>query len=185
MIKIEENKKTTISITPRIRDELKQIGTKDEEYEEILKRTITFTKKFSDERTFHKWVGNNFHLFGFDSLLESNYHKSPDLVMTKNGKKIKVEVETLSSNFILHKHDPNEIDLVICLIKNKELPVKTIEIEPFEFELGPDSITKTSVNLSKKQIEWFHKYHVNLSSVIREKVEEFIKEHKHWELGGD
>lgn len=175
MVKIKTKEKTTISITPQTRNELKQIGTKDEEYEDIIKRTINFTKKFSDERTFHKWVENNFHLLGFDSLIESNYSSFPDLILERDGKRIRVEIETLSSRFIEHKHDPNKVDLVICLIKDKELSIKTIEIEPFEFEQRPSSVIRTNVNLFERQVRWCKKNHFCFSPFLREQLDKEIK----------
>jgi hypothetical protein len=46
--------------------------------------------------------------------------------MLKNEKEIGVELETLSSNFILHKHDPKKVGEVICIKKdvNLEVPIK-------------------------------------------------------------
>lgn len=125
--------KTTISIDKEIRDELKLIGAKGEDYESIIKRNITFTKKFDNEKDFHDWVFFNYNLLGFDRIITENRVRFPDFIMLKDGKEVRVEVETLSSNFILHKHNPKEVDLVICLVKNKELPVKVVEISPFEF----------------------------------------------------
>jgi hypothetical protein len=46
---------------------------------------------------------------------------------------VKVELETLSSHFIEHNHDSEETDFVICLVKDKELPVTTIEVSMFEY----------------------------------------------------
>lgn len=137
--------KTTISIDKEVRDELKSIGTKGEDYESIIKRNITFTKKFDDELQFSKWIFDNYNLLGFDSVVAWNKHKFPDFIMIKDGKEVRVEVETLSSNFIIHRHNPKEVDLVLCLVKNKEIPVRTIEISPFELTQKTQSIT-VSVN---------------------------------------
>ena len=39
----------------------------------------------------------------------------PDLVIeTRTGRQLMAEVETKSSNFRKHKHDPEECDLLIC-----------------------------------------------------------------------
>ena len=53
--------------------------------------------------------------------------------MIMDNKEVKVELETLSSHFIEHNHNPNDTDFVICLLKDKELPVKVIEVSIFEY----------------------------------------------------
>ena len=52
--------------------------------------------------------------------------------MTMDNKEVKVELETLSSHFIQHNNNPKHTDFVICLIKDKELPVTTIAVSMFE-----------------------------------------------------
>ena len=138
--------KTTILIDKDTRDELKFFGKKDEDYDTIIKKCINFTKKFENEYQFHEWFKNNFHLFGFDKIKEENKRNdgSPDFIMLRSNQEVKVELETLSSHFILHKHDPKDVDLVICLVKDKELPVKTLEITPFEYGM------KTTIQVSKE-----------------------------------
>lgn len=75
------------------------------------------------------WIKDNYKLFGYDNILEENKDKLPDFIMIKNGKKIRVEVEIYSSSFIKHKHDPKNVDEVLCVINDLELPVKTIKIK--------------------------------------------------------
>ena len=49
--------------------------------------------------------------------------------MLKDNKKIKVELETFSSHFSLHKHTPEQVDEVVCFVKDKDIPVKVIEMK--------------------------------------------------------
>lgn len=127
--------KTTIQVLKTTCDEMKSVGEKGETYDDIIRRTINFTRKFSNEDDFHLWFLNNFRLFGFDEVKETNRRrKTPDFVLVRAGKDVRVELETLSSNFIRHKHDPSLVDLVICLEKDVELEVETVEISPFEYE---------------------------------------------------
>ena len=42
-------------------------------------------------------------------------------LMLKNNKETRVELETISSNFILHNHSPEKVDEVVCIIKNVNL----------------------------------------------------------------
>lgn len=53
----------------------------------------------------------------------------PDATLiSPDGLQIDMEFEYLSSNFILHKHDPMMCHLVVCWIVDKELPIPTIEL---------------------------------------------------------
>lgn len=38
----------------------------------------------------------------------------PDAILQKDGASVRVEFEHKASNFRLHKHDPNAVDLIIC-----------------------------------------------------------------------
>lgn len=107
---------------------------------DVININIKFEKKFNNEKEFSKWFEFNYHLFGFDKITKKREYKFPDFQVLYEGKKIEVELETLSSNFILHNHNPKKVDLVICLIKDKNIPVKTIEISPFKL-IGGDIIT--------------------------------------------
>jgi len=135
---------TTISIDKNTREELKLLGKKYEDYDTIIKKCINFTKKFESEYQFHEWFKKNFSLFGFDKIIEERIRSDgfPDFIMLRNNKEVRVELETLSSHFILHKHDPKNVDLVVCIVKDKELPIKTLEITPFEYS------TKTTIQIS-------------------------------------
>jgi hypothetical protein len=128
-----ENKLTTISVSKQTHDEIQSIGYKGENFDEAINKLITFTKKFGSEQEFSNWFKENYYLFGFDSIIKENPRIFPDFIVKNGDKELRVELETHSSNFIMHKHNPNEVDLVICLVKNKELPVKTIEIKRFEY----------------------------------------------------
>jgi hypothetical protein len=52
----------------------------------------------------------------------------PDLILVKEKKVFRVEVETHSRNFVLHRHDITQCDMIICHVHNwKECPVPVIE----------------------------------------------------------
>jgi len=102
-----------------------------EEIRKITKKNINFEKNFENEKQYHNWMESNYKLFGFDSLVKSNKTKFPDLILKKNDKIIRVELEIHSSNFILHKHKKEETDLVICIIKDKKIGVPILEINNF------------------------------------------------------
>ena len=66
---------------------------------------------------------------GFSKIIKGDEGKFPDFIMLRSGKEVKVELETISSNFILHKHEPSEIDYVVCIKKDKELNKKDLTEE--------------------------------------------------------
>ncbi len=144
-------KTTTIRISENLKNNLDTMGAKTDTYEDIIKRNIQFVEKFANETQFGKWFEENFLLLGFDSIKLKNLNSFPDYVMLKDGKDVRVELETISSNFIAHRHDPEKVDLVICLLNNTDLPVHTIEIEPFEYVRGT-----TSVSIDKETVPLFN-----------------------------
>lgn len=122
---------TQIPITKTTRERLRLMSYKSQTYDQLINRLINFEKKFLNEEEFHRWVEENYFYFGFDSVIRSSKTRYPDMVVMKNGKQLRVEIETYSSNFLRHQHDPSKTDMVICLVNDVELPVKTIEIEKF------------------------------------------------------
>jgi len=118
------------------------------------------------------WVTEHYKELGYDNILEENSGKGPDLVMVKNGKKLKVEVEIYSSSFLKHNHNPKEVDEVLCVVNDTNLPIKTIKIGQLElwhnlkgndlvdfFKQTPDTILinhKTHQTLYHFQNEWLN-----------------------------
>lgn len=137
-----------IRISDEVKSELDSQGRKGESYNTIIKRNITFVKKFSNEEQFSRWFVENYILIGFTQIYKQNRANFPDFIMIKDEKKVRVELETVSSNFIKHDHDASEVDLVICLVKDTELPVEILEINMFEFKTPK----KSSVQLSNKTL---------------------------------
>jgi len=66
-----------------------------------------------------------------------------DGVAKKNGKDIRIEFEKTSKDFLLHKHDPKDVDLVICWKKTSQIPVPVLELSK---EL-PELISKRNLLL--------------------------------------
>ncbi|KXA92085.1 hypothetical protein AKJ65_08080, partial [candidate division MSBL1 archaeon SCGC-AAA259E19] len=125
---------TQIPVKKSTRQRLRNISIKGETYDKLINKLITTREKFESEEGFRKWFEENFELFGFDEIKEGRTTTSPHYTMIKNGEEINVGLETLSSNFVLRGYDPDLVDMVICLIEDEELPVKTLEITSFEFE---------------------------------------------------
>jgi len=92
------------------------------------------------------YIKDNFNKLGFDSL-EGPFDRGYDFRGVYQGKTVVVEAETQSKNFLYHKHDPDEVDILIVLKDNitdevygmsppewrERLPKKTITIDPEDF----------------------------------------------------
>ncbi len=180
---------TTIRISEELKTELSSLGSKEDTYEDIIQRNIQFAKKFSNEKQFAEWFEVNFRLLGFDQIIEKPA-KCPDYIMLKGTSKVRVELETMSGNFILHRHDPNDVDLVICLLKNKELPVQTIELSAFDYiPPTPPETNKSKISIDipddlyykVKEYNFIHKGRpINMSGMFQECIERILnKEQNH------
>ncbi len=132
----------------------------------------TKIKKIKSEEEFCKWFRKNFNKFGFDKIIKENKKRFPDFIMLKNNKQVKVELETLSSNFILHKHDQKEVDLVICIKENVKLPVETIEVKQLKYESRLDRISATVDKETVEKINYWVKTgkYRNKSHVIEDAI---------------
>lgn len=89
--------------------------------------------KIGNENHIRRWIKEHYKELGFDTVRGT---VSPDMIATKDGKEVKVEIETRSSNFIKHGHPSNYADLVICAEKDCELPIPIYEIEDAEYLEG-------------------------------------------------
>ena len=88
--------------------------------------------KIRDEFEFNNWFKINYKKLGFSKIIKDNGGRFPDFIMEKDGKKVRIELETYSSNFILHKHPINKTDFVVCIEKDIDLPVQTIIAKNFK-----------------------------------------------------
>jgi len=103
--------------------------------------------RIENEAAMQKWFLKNYRNLGYSKIVRKDIGIFPDFIMIKNGKEIKVELETLSSNFILHGHDINGVDEVVCIRKDIPLNVSTIEISELEFS---PRIKRISATIDKK-----------------------------------
>jgi hypothetical protein len=60
----------------------------------------------------------------------------PDCVATRDNSKIRIEFELKSSNFLSHKHDPSQCDLVVCWIDDCPRLREFLEVEEFQRVFG-------------------------------------------------
>lgn len=134
--------------------------------------------KIKNEMQFKKWFEKNFKKVGYSKILKRDCGKFPDFVMLKKDKKVSVELETLSSNFILHNHDKNKVDVVICIEEDFKLGIPTKEVRELKFIGGKRRISATVDKKTKNLIDALVKkgFYRNKSHVIETAIELFAKE---------
>ncbi len=138
------------------------------------------TKIVHNEKEFSDWFEKNYKKINYEKILKNNKGKYPDFVMQKKGKKILVELETLSSNFILHKHNPKKVDEVLCIKEDIKLNVKTIIIKDLKYKSKIVRISATvdesTINIIK-DLSKKGKYR-NKSHIIEEAIKLLNKKKK-------
>ena len=75
------------------------------------------------------WFEKNYKALGFEWIIKKQWNKTPDFIMLKDGKEVKVEIEFRSSDFIRHGHKLSEADFVVCCVKDVELD-ESIKVIP-------------------------------------------------------
>ena len=112
-------------------------------------------KKIKNEFELRNWFKKNYKSLGFSKILKDNSKGFPDFIMLEKGKKVRIELEIKSSNFILHKHSSKEVDKVICIYKDVKLDIPVIELQDFKKinfnENSRYSLTNQIYNLLKKE----------------------------------
>lgn len=81
------------------------------------------------EREIVRWIKDHYNELGYERIIKADDREFPDFIMLRNGKKVRVEVEIYSSYFLKHKHNPKEVDEVLCIVNDARLPIETIEIK--------------------------------------------------------
>jgi hypothetical protein len=125
------------------------------------------------EKEFNKWFENNFKSLGYDQIIKRDNGTFPDVVMSRNGEKIRVELETLSSNFLIHGHDPKLVDEVVCIKNDFNLEVPTIEVNSLKFVGNKIRISATVEKSTRNIIDALvkTKRYRNKSHVIEAAIE--------------
>ncbi len=88
--------------------------------------------RIRNESDFARWFRKNYKKVGFDVVIKDNKDKFPDFIMLEGDKKVRVELEIKSSNFLLHKHPISKVDRVICIKKDVELGIPIVELKNFK-----------------------------------------------------
>lgn len=131
----------------------------------MVKKIVKTEKEFSD------WFKKNYKKYGFSKIVRKNISTSPDFIMLKKGEKIGVELETLASNFILHKHNIKKIDFVLCLVKDLELGIPVIKVKELIFKPKYKRIT---LSINDKVYSEFQKFCEENDIIISKRVERLM-----------
>jgi predicted HTH transcriptional regulator len=116
-----------------------------------------------DEADLANWFRKNYDKLGFERILKDNKGRFPDFIVLENKKRLRVELEVLASNFILHKHSINKVDKVVCAFNDVKLKIPVIKINNVKMV----SFDKKPKHSFEKQIfDLFNKEKIFTSSEI-------------------
>ena len=168
--------RTLIPLSKNTRSKLKSYSHKDQSYDSVINQLIDFSVEFANEREFHLWVVENIQLLGFDKVIESNFHNFPDIIAEVDNEKVRIEIEIFSGNFFIHNHQIDGCDLVICLVDNVVLPIKTVALKNFIYKPYHRNAKRnnqtTTILITDEQADWIDEQCINLSKWVRQKLDE-------------
>ncbi|MBI3623065.1 hypothetical protein HY212_03220 [Candidatus Pacearchaeota archaeon] len=125
-----------------------------------------------NEKQFAQWFRKNYKELGYSKIIRGDISRCPDFIMLRNGKEVRVELETISSNFIAHKHSLDSIDEIICLIKDVDLGKPTREIKELKFEGN----RKVTLSLDDKVYSDFQRFCEENAIMLSKKIELLMRD---------
>lgn len=126
-------------------------------------------KVIKTESELKKWVIDNYRKLGFSKIIRKDIGICPDLIMMRDGKEVRIELETMSSNFLRHKHDLNKVDEVISAINDIEIGKPITEIHELEFQGNPN--TKVTLSIEEDVYNRFQKFCEENAIMLSKKLE--------------
>ena len=134
-----------------------------------------------NESEMKKWFIKNYKKLGYSGIARKDVGQCPDFIMVKNGQKLGVELETVASNFLLHKHDLNKVDEIICVVRDVNLDKPVIKINELKFVGSPN--IKVTLSIDIKVYNKFQTFCEKNAFALSKKVEIFMR--KMSEKGGE
>ncbi len=131
-------------------------------------------KIIKNESELKKWVIENYEKLGYSGIVRRDIGICPDLILSKDGKEVRIELETVAPNFISHKHSLNDVDEIICIVNDIGLEKPVITVDELEFE--GTSNRKVTISLDSKTYDEFRKYCDENAIMLSKKIEIWIKE---------
>ncbi len=137
-------------------------------------------KLIKNELEFRRWFEKNYKKLGYSKIIRGDGGVFPDFIMLKGKKELRVELENLSSSFILHNHNPKKVDEVLCIKEDIKLAVPTRTVNELEYEGGKVRISATVEKETKNLIKVILKNgnYRNVSHVIEKAIEILAEEEK-------
>ena len=94
----------------------------------------------------------------------------------KGWEKIRIEFEYLSSNFVIHKHNPRDCDVIVCWEHDwKDCPLEVIPLKEVIKELDNYPVERPNVSI-KKEGKGFEKYYKDYPEKVQTIFTKFDKE---------
>lgn len=124
-----------------------------------------------NERQFADWFRKNYKKIGYSKIIRGDISRCPDFIMLKDGKEVGVELETIASNFLAHKHDFNKVDEILCMVKDVELSKPVKEVKELKFEGN----IKVTLSIDSRVYSDFQDYCENHAIMLSKKIELFMK----------
>ncbi len=136
-------------------------------------------KIIKKESELKSWFIKNYKKLGYSGIVRKDVGECPDLIMLRDGKEIQVELETIASNFLAHKHPLDKVDEVVCVVNDIGLEKPVIVVDELEFE--GNGKKKVTLSLESKTYDAFREYceenAIMLSKKIEIWIDDFLKKH--------
>ncbi len=113
-------------------------------------------KVVKNESEFKRWFMKNYKKLGYSSIVRKNIGRCPDFIMLRKNSNVNVELETVASNFLAHKHPLDKVDEVVCIVNDVGLEKPVIVAKEIEFK-GSSKI-KVTLSVDNKVYSEFQKY---------------------------
>jgi hypothetical protein len=142
--------------------------------------------RIKNESDFKRWFEKNFRKLGYLKIIKKDSGIFPDYIMLRRDKEVGVELETLLSNFLLHKHNLKDVDEIVCVEKDIKIKKPVIKARGLMYESDIVRVSAT-VNeetsnfiniLLKKGSKYRNKSHVIESAIKLLKKDEEKNEKK-------
>lgn len=135
------------------------------------------------EKELNEWFILNYKQLGYSEIIRKDIGIFPDFIMKKGEKKVRVELETKASHFLLHKHDPKKVDEIICIENDlsEESGLSIISLKNLIYRPRIRRVSATIDGEKKKELENILKKgkYRNLSHIIEEGIKLIIHKEKH------
>jgi len=123
-----------------------------------------------NEEQFIEWFKKHYKKLGYSKIIRNHRKIFPDFIMERNKKVVRVELETLASNFLVHKHQIKDVDEILCLIKDVKLKKPTKKINGLKFLLKD----KLTISIDKYILEGYKEFCEDEGLKIGKQIEKFM-----------